>query len=479
MGLFLKRGAGGPGSVSGAPEGRAEEVAKETAKDAAPKQAGKRAAKPTRLVRFLSQPLVLEEGGPPNALVHLLVLLSIMIFGFIAWAAVTDLQETAAVTGQIMPAASVQTVQHLEGGIVAEIYARQGEVVEAGQPLLRLDSAAAAAELDQLRAREAALALKAERLRAFVRADEPDFSIGQAFPDLVADQRTILTLQLQARRSQQDVLQSRIEQRDAELASLWQRAENLQTQADIIAQQVEMRSDLVKRGLVSRVVYLETERAYAQALGELSSVQGEIVRTGETLNEARGSLSELEATLANEAIDEMGSISAELAQVREQMAKLEDRVERLLVKSPVHGVVKAVATRTIGSVAAPGDLLLEIVPLEDEMVAEVEIDPLDIGHLRVGQAARVKVTTYDIARLGSIEGRLEHISASTFENERGEIFYKGTIRLAQNYVGRTPGTNLVLPGMVVDGDINTGAKSLMRYLLKPVFRSLDVAFSER
>ena len=474
MGLFVKRGSEPSGSVSEAPK---PEVPKQT-----DKQADKRAgppAKPTRLVRFLSQPLVLEEGGPPNALVHLLVLLSVMICGFIAWAALTDLQETAAVTGQIMPAASVQTVQHLEGGIVAEIFARQGEVVEAGQPLLRLDSAAAEAELDQLRAREAALALKAERLRAFVQADKPDFTIGQAYPDLVTDQRTILALQEQARRSQQDVLRSRIEQRDAELASLWQRAENLQTQADIIAQQVEMRSELVERGLVSRVVYLETERAYAQALGELSTVQGEIVRTGEALNEARGSLSELEATLANDAIDDMGSITAELAQVREQMAKLEDRVERLLVRSPVHGVVKAVATRTIGSVAAPGDLLLEIVPLEDEMVAEVEIDPLDIGHLRVGQSARVKVTTYDIARLGSIEGLLEHISASTFENERGEIFYKGTIRLAQNYVGETPGTNLVLPGMVVDGDINTGSKSLMRYLLKPVFRSLDVAFSER
>ncbi|MCP5066948.1 MAG: biotin/lipoyl-binding protein, partial [bacterium] len=242
------------------------------------------AAKTKRLVRFLSLPLVLEEGGPPKALMQLLVLLSVMVGGFITWAAVTDLHESAAVSGQIMPAASVQTVQHLEGGIIAEIFVQQGDIVESGQPLLRLDGAAAAAELDQLRAREAALALKAERLRAFVLGHEPDFSIGSAYPDLVADQRVILDLQKQARRSQQEVLQSRIEQREAELASLWKRTENLQTQADIIKQQLEMRSELVERGLVSRVVYLETERAYAQALGELSTVQGDIVRTRESLN---------------------------------------------------------------------------------------------------------------------------------------------------------------------------------------------------
>ena len=141
--------------------------------------------------------------------------------------------------------------------------------------------------------------------------------------------------------------------------------------------------------------------------------------------------------------------------------------------------MKGLATRTVGSVAGAGEVLLEIVPIEDEMVAEVRIDPQDIGHLEIGQDAQVKVTTFDVSRLGAIPGTLQHISASTFQNEYGEYFYKGTIALAQNFVGHDPQQNLILPGMVVDADINTGSKSLLRYLLRPVFRSLDTAFSER
>jgi adhesin transport system membrane fusion protein len=378
-----------------------------------------------------------------------------------------------------MPAGSVRTVQHLEGGIIAEIYVDEGQVVDAGSPLVRFEGATADAELEQIRAREVALKLKAERLRAFVLGYDPDFSLGNERPDLVADQRVILEVQNQARASQQAVLLSRIEQREAELANLRGQAKNLQVQAEIIREQVEMRRELVDRGLVSRVVYLETERAYTQALGDLASVQGEIQRTREALNEARNSLTELDASLGNDALDEIGALNAELAQVAEKKRELEDRSARLLVEAPVRGIVKGLVTRTIGSVAGPGELLMEIVPMEDTMVAEVRIDPGDIGHLRVGQDAEVKVTTYDVARLGAIKGRLERISASTFQNERGEYYYKGRISLAQNHVGSDPSRNLVLPGMVVDADINTGTKSLLRYLLKPVFRSVDVAFSER
>ena len=141
--------------------------------------------------------------------------------------------------------------------------------------------------------------------------------------------------------------------------------------------------------------------------------------------------------------------------------------------------LEGLATRTVGSVAGAGEVLLEIVPIEDDMVAEIKIDPKDIGHLKLGQDAQVKITTYDVSRLGTLHGTLMHISASTFQNEQGEYFYKGTIALAQNHVGQNPKQNLILPGMVVDADINTGAKSLLRYLLRPVFRSLDTAFSER
>ena len=236
---------------------------------------------------------------------------------------------------------------------------------------------------------------------------------------------------------------------------------------------------LLKKDLVSKVVYLETERALFKVRGELASLIGQEMQTRATLGEAQNSLLELSAKLRNEALDEMGSVTGELAQVREAIAKLEDRVQRLVITAPTRGIVKGLTTRTIGAVIGPGEQVVEIVPLDDDLVAEVRISPRDIGHLRVGQAANVKVTTYDAARFGVVEGRLKRVSASTFEDEQGEPFYKGVIELSQAFVGDNSNRNPILPGMVVDADIVTGSKSLLQYLLKPVYRGLDSAFRER
>lgn len=432
-----------------------------------------------RLVKFLSQPLILEEAGPPRALLQLTIIASLMVGGFIAWAAVTELRETALAQGQVMPAGSVHVVQHLEGGIIADIHVDEGQVVEVGEPLFRLQEAAALAELDQLRVREAALSLQAERLRAFVLGYEPDFSRGRSYEDMVSDQRVILEMQVNARDSQRAVLLSRIDQRKAEIASLAKQRKSLESQIAIIREQLTIRRDLLAKGLMSRIQFLETERALSQALGDLSSLDGDAAGAKEALAEAQNSLMEMEASLGNEALGEMGQVSAELAQVREQLVKLEDRVDRLVITAPSRGIVKGLITQTIGAVIAPGDILLEIVPFEDEMVAEVQIHPRDVGHLRVGQEAQVKVTTYDTAKHGMVMGRLSRISASTFQDQDGQPFFKATIALDTNFVGQDPTQNPVLPGMVVDANIRTGSKSLLRYLLKPVYRSLDVAFRER
>ena len=455
-----------------APENTANEAS-------APPHKKRRVRADARLLTHMSRPLILEEGGPPRGVQHLLLAISLLVGMFIIWAAVTEMPESAVAQGQVIPKGSVHVVQHLEGGIVSEIFVDEGEVVEAGQTVLRLEAASALSELEQLRAREAGLALQTERLRAFVLDREPDFTVGAAHPALIRDQTQILKIQIRARARQKTVLSSRIDQRKAELSTLRQQERHLRTQVRLIREQVGMRKKLLDKGLVSRTLFLETERGLTQALGDLARVVGEQARVREALNEARGSLVELDARLSNEALTEMGSLSSELAQVRESLAKLEDRVSRLNVVAPARGVVKGLITRTIGAVITPGQELMQVVPLEDEMVAEVQIRPLDIGHLRVGQTARVKVTTYDVAQFGPLEGKVKHISATTFEDEKGEPYYKGVIELDKNYVGHDPAKNPILPGMVVDADISTGSKTLMRYLLKPVFRFVDTSFTER
>ena len=432
-----------------------------------------------RINKMLSTATLLEEQGPPKALRHLLLLICLLVGGFVVFAVETEITEASVVRGEVVPAGSVNIIQHLEGGIISEVLVEEGQVVEKGHPLVRLDKAAAQAELDQMRALEISLTLRSQRLRAFVMGHEPDFSAGGSHADLVEDQYAVLEMQLHAQDSQRQVIESRIKQRAAHVTMLEDKKTHLEKQIVISQQLLDMRKELLDKGLVSRVTYLETERGLSLARGDIASVIGQIAEAHAALGEARNSLLELEANLRNEALDEMGRVTAELAQVRKKRARAEDRVDRLEIVAPVRGIVKGLRTKTINGVVRPGEALMELVPLGDALVAEVKIMPGDIGHVAIGQSARVKVSTYDSSRLGGVEGTLEHVSASTFQEDRGDAYYKGVIELSQDYVGSDPSANPILPGMVVDADIVTGNRSLFRYLLKPIQRGLDSAFHER
>lgn len=215
------------------------------------------------------------------------------------------------------------------------------------------------------------------------------------------------------------------------------------------------------------------------ATNEFETTGGKIVRIRKAIEESRSGLDELKSRLKNEALEEMGTITAELAEVEQSLVRSRDRVERLRIRSPVRGLVKDLKTKTLGGVVAPGGAITEIVPVDRELEVEARISPIDVGHVKIGQAAKVKVTTFDFARFGNIEGTVRSISATTFEDPDGVVYYKAQVKLARNYVGEDPTANILLPGMVTEIDFNTGERTLLRYLLRPVYRSLDAALTER
>lgn len=437
------------------------------------------ASRDARLLNFLSQPLLVEEHGAPDFFARLPWIAGLFLAGCVLLAAFTDVPQTAVVQGQVAPAGSVQIVQHLEGGIIAAVEVTEGELVAADQILIRLSPAEAASLLNETRSLEAALALQVERLRAFTLDREPDFAGYEGYASLIADQRNILESQRQGRETQRQVLQARIRQRQAQLASLAKQRKHLEDQVQIVKQLVEMRAGLVKQGLVSRISYLDTLRTQSQAREELVGVLGQSAKAQEDLDEAQDTLFELDARLRNEAQTELGKASAELARVREQLSKLNDRVSRLEIRAPARGLVKGLLRNAAGGVIRPGEPLMEIVPVDDTLVAEVKIVPRDIGHLEIGQRVRIKPTAYDTTMLGGIDGRLDHISATTFVDDKGQAFYKARISLDRAYVGDDPGRHPILPGMEVTGDIITGERTLLRYLLKPIYRAFEGGFHER
>jgi membrane fusion protein, adhesin transport system len=439
-----------------------------------------RSPRSERNLRYLSRSIVLEEMGPPRALRHAIWALVAALGCFIVWAAVTPLAETARAPGHVVPVGSVLPVQHLEGGIVAQILIDDGSLVDKGQVMVRLDPTAARAELEEKRARITSLTLEAERLRAFADGREPDFAkVDPQFASLADDQRAIYKLQNASRDQERKVLNDQVDQRQSELEVLGQQEKALTEQVAISQELTDMREKLMKQGHVSRVVFLRTKQELAGVQGDLGKVRGEIVKGHQALAESRNKLLELDAKRNNEAATRMGDVSAELEQLRVAVAQLADRLKRTDIIAPVRGIVTGLKVHSVGTVIAPGGMIAELVPVGDELVVEARVSPTDIGHIEAGQDAKVIVTAYDFARFGAVDGKVDKISATTFLDDKGAVFYKAVVRLSQNFVGRQPGQNPVVPGMITEVSINTGERTFMSYMIRPVILAAERAFTER
>jgi len=441
----------------------------------------KKVRRGSRQTRFLAQSVILEEAGSSILIRAAMIAISLVICAFLFWAGITDVDEVAVTTGEIIPTGKVQSIQHLEGGIIAEIPVQEGELVEKGQVLLVLEPSGPVSELNQIKARKVALELQVERLRAIGTMREPDFSfVSPEYKDMVDDQLTIYEGQQNAHIERQQVVIAQIEQKKQELALLDEQEGTLSRNADLLLEEFLLREDLYKKGLTTKIAYLDSKRAVNDARGELSNLIVDRQRTTDSLSESRKRLTELDTDSREQALTQMGVVTNELAQVVQSLEKLYDRVRRLKVQSPVRGYIKGLKVNTVGGVIPAGAIVMEVVPLDEELVVEARINTRDVGHVELGQPVKVKVTTYDFARYGGISGELKEVSATTFiDDATGDPYYKGIVTLDRNYVGFDPEKNQVLPGMTVQADIKTGRKTLLEYLLKPIVSSVKTSFKER
>jgi len=433
----------------------------------------------SRVTRHLAQAVQLEESGTAPLIRFTMLMASVAVLAFVGWASLTRIDEVAVTEGEVNPVGSVQTVQHLEGGLVEEVLVKEGELVDLDQALVKLSPAASLADLDQTRAREMTLLLKAERLRAFADGRAPNFSFGKGYERLVADNLSIYQGQIQSRDSSRLVILSQIDQKRSELHVLENQQIALREQIASLTTVLGMKEELVNKGLISRVNYYDAKRESARVQGELTRTVGQTNTARDALREMQQRLEDQTSTLHKQAMDELGVAVAELAQVQESIGRLEDKVKRLMITSPARGYVKGLTIRNAGAVIQPGGMLCEIVPVDREMKVESKVMPRDVGHLKQGQTVKVKVTTYDFARYGYIPGELTSVSATTFLNEKGEPYYKAQVKLTKNYVGDQPGMRVVTPGMTVQAEVVTGNKTLLQYMLKPIFTQMDQSFHER
>jgi HlyD family type I secretion membrane fusion protein len=407
-----------------------------------------------------------------------------LLFGaFLTWASYKPMAEAAMTIGQIVPRQSVLRVQHLEGGIVREVLVEEGQRVAAGDPLVRLRPEQANAEEGQLLARRAALELQAERLRASSQGSSPDFaaltigSAGHGGNGLGSGQLAMFQAQQQALADRQAVLTSRLEQRRAERQGILSESDALARRIAALRQEQGVYNSAVREGVGSRVNLLRAQGDLANAEAERARLAGRLQTVEAAIGEAEMQVTELLSSGKEQLIDQLNKVMAELGEVEEALGRSRDRVKRLELRAPADGMVKGLAVKMAGEVVSPGQVVLEVVPTSGGLAVESRVATKDVGSLSVGQPVTVKVTAYDFARFGAVAGTLEQISATTFLDENGQPYYKARIGLAQDWVGRRD--NVVLPGMVVQADITTGEKTLLQYLLKPIYVALGRSFTER
>lgn len=425
-------------------------------------------------------PMALESGSSPGLSGNILTIGSLLVAASIGWGAVTRVSELTIAPGQLRPTGFVHSVQHLEGGQVAEILAAEGQLVEKDMPLVRLQPVQATADLEQLDARKAALAVRIERLSALAEGRRVDFGPWRArFVEIVQhEQAAYDTARLEHEDEHQSLI-ARVDQQKAETASISAQVGSIERQLAILNEQLAMRSELVKQGFVSRSQQLALQRETEKTNESLLLARGGLLAARAAENEATIRLREYRSKFRSRLSEERTKATGELAEVAALWPKQEDRVDRLLVRAPARGVIQELVAKSVGQVVRPGELVASIVPMNGDMVAEVRIPPQEIGHVRKGAKAEIQVTTFDAVRFGKIPGTVRQISATTFYGPDNEPFYKAVIGLERNFFTFSGQRYFVMPGMVVQAEILTGSKTLMAYLLKPLYQSYSTAFSER
>ena len=444
------------------------------------------AVRRTRRPRRAETDFVIGRAGAdlhaPRGFAHLLLFVIVAFFAtFFAWASWAELDEVTRGDGKVIPSRQVQVVQNLEGGIVAAILVREGAIVEPGQVLVRIDDVRAASDLRESSTRHLALLGALGRLRAEVDGTALAFppKVVAGAPDVARNERALFNARQQALESELEILRSQAAQREQELTELATRLDQLKRSHELAVEELEITEPLATSRVVSRVQLLRLEREVNDLSGELETTRLVVPRAEAALREANRRIEERQLSFRAEAQRELNAVQAEAAALGEAIAAEADMVSRTEVRSPVRGTVKQLFVNTVGGVIQPGANLIEIVPLEDNLLIEARVRPADIAFLHPGQAAVVKVTAYDFAIYGGLDGVVEDISADTITDERGESFYRVRVRTHDNALHEVAEPLPIIPGMTAQVDILTGEKTVLDYLLKPILRAKERALRER
>ncbi|KKJ76474.1 hemolysin secretion protein D [Kiloniella litopenaei] len=402
-----------------------------------------------------------------------------VIFG--TWASMAELDEVTRGEGTFIPAQKTQIIQNLEGGIITELMVQEGDVVEKGDILLRIDNSQATSTVKDSNQQLKILSATVKRLTAELNDTPLEYTEAEKenAPEQVADQTSLYNARKLQQEAQIKVLENQSRQKRQEVAEVRSRIGQLRNSLALAREERNITKPLVDKGISPRLELIRIDRQVADLEGEIKTLRTSLPRLEGAVLEAKQRIDEMILTTKAEVSDELNRSRAEMKSLSERVAAGVDTVQRTDIRSPVRGTIKELKRNTVGGVIRPGEDIVEIVPLDDTLLVEAQIRPSDRAFLRSGQKATIKVTAYDFSIYGGLDGKLERISASTIKDEEGESFYRVYLRTEDNKIVSKGKELEIIPGMTANVEILTGKKTVMDYLLKPILKARDSALREK
>ncbi|MBV8124908.1 MAG: HlyD family type I secretion periplasmic adaptor subunit [Burkholderiaceae bacterium] len=389
---------------------------------------------------FISSLTAAHLDEPLPRATWILYLLLAALIAAVTWASMTHIDEISRIDGRVIPDGSEQVISSLESGLVAEVLVHEGQQVEAGQDLVRLDPTRVEAQQNEGQIKLLSLKATVARLNAEA------FGHALHFPDDVMRSQILVADETEVYEARRRGLGEAVSSIDRNVASL-QKEERISR-------------DMAAKGLMSDV---------------------EVMRLTRQINDMQAQRADRISRFRQEASAELVRVQNELSMLQEQMIVRKDALVRTVLKSPVKGLVKSIRANTVGGVVAGGSPIMEIVPLGPKVLIEAKIKPKDIGFIKVGQTAMVKINGYDFSYNGGLEGKVEYISPDALgetDKNAESGYYRALIHSDKNTLIDHGKPLPVIPGMTATVEIRTGERSVLSYLLRPMMKSRE-AMQER
>ena len=418
----------------------------------------------------------------PTKDLDILSLLYLTVMTAFIWMWLGTLDIVSLTSGSVVPSSQVKTIQHLEGGIVSKIYIEEGQQVLANQPLLDLESTDSKANVGEMLVRLATLTVKMARLRAESNGSEVIIFLSEVekrTPKLVQQERALFKARRESYLSGFASQQGLVLQKEQVIEQVTSRLVHSENKLKLLQEQISISDELLKDELTNRYNHITLLKDESILLSQIDEDKALIKGSEASLVEAQEKLNEIRLGYQANSRGELEESRREHGELSQRMEKLKDSLKRTVLRAPVDGTIKTLNVHTVGGVIRPGEVVIEIVPVDDILLIEVKLPPQDVGFVQVGQTAQIRLASADATRLGKLDGKVIHISPDSIVDEEGVAFYKVRIETEQNFFERNELKYFLSPGVQVSAGIVTGERTVFEYLFEPFLGGMEKALRER